>query len=275
MRNIIQLLKQFYAFIIFLFIEFFCLVLVFKNNHYQQASAINSSNKIAGFFYKKKEHFVSYFHLGVVNDSLVAENARLKGQLGIGIKSNPLKDTSYVKEMVLDSTRQTLHYDYLPAKVLNNTIDQKINYLTLNKGSADGIKKNMAVISEKGVVGKIANVSEHFSIATSILSERFNMSVMTADGTVGKAVWDGKNIELLTLSGIPQSVKLKPLDTIVTSGYSSIFPENIMVGRIAKVESPTSYKIWLSSKFSNLHFVYIVKDVANEERIQLEEPFQE
>jgi rod shape-determining protein MreC len=98
---------------------------------------------------------------------------------------------------------------------------------------------------------------------------------MTADGTVGKAVWDGKNIEFLTLSGIPQSVKLKPLDTIVTSGYSSIFPENILVGRIAKVESPTSYKIWLSSKFSNLHFVYIVKDVANEERIQLEEPFQE
>ncbi|MBK7690871.1 MAG: rod shape-determining protein MreC [Bacteroidetes bacterium] len=275
MRNILQLLKQFYAFILFLFIEFFCLVLVFQNNHYQQASAINSSNKISGFFYKKKEHLMSYFRLSVQNDSLVAENARLKRQLGISIKSNPLKDTSYVKEVVFDSTKQILQYDYLPAKVLNNTIDQKINYLTLNKGSADGIKKNMAVISEKGVVGKIANVSEHFSIATSVLSERFNVSVMTADGTVGKAVWDGKNIEFLTLSGIPQSVKLKPLDTIVTSGYSSIFPENILVGRIAKVESPTSYKIWLSSKFSNLHFVYIVKDVANEERIQLEEPFQE
>ena len=275
MRNLIQLLKQFYAFFIFLFFEIFCLILVFKNSHYQQSSAINSSNRIAGFFYTKKDHLVSYFRLGVINDSLALENARLKKQLGISVKANPLKDTIYEKEILLDSTKQVLHYEYLPAKVLNNTIDQKVNYLTLNKGSLDGIKKNMAVISEKGVVGKIANVSEHFSIATSVLSERFNVSVMTDNGTVGKAVWDGKNTQFLTLTGIPQSVKLKPLDTIVTSGYSSIFPENILVGRIAKVESPTSYKIWLSSKFANLHFVYIVKDVANEERMQLEEPFQE
>jgi len=98
---------------------------------------------------------------------------------------------------------------------------------------------------------------------------------MTPDGTVGKVVWDGKNTALINLTGIPQSVKLKPLDTIVTSGYSSIFPENIMIGRIAKVESPTSYKIWLSTQFTNLHFVYIVKDVANQEQLTLEESIQE
>ncbi len=275
MRNLILLLKQFYSFFLFLFLEITCLIIVFRNNHYQQASAVNSSNKIAGFFYKKKEKFTGFFRLAKINDSLVAENALLKKQLGITVKSNPLKDTAFTKEIMQDSTKQTIHYAYLPAKVLNNTIDQKINYLTLDKGAADGIKKNMAVISEKGIVGKIANVSEHYSIVTSVLSERFNISAMTADGTVGKAVWDGKNTELINLTGIPQSVKLKPLDTIVTSGYSSIFPENIMIGRVAKVESPTSYKIWLSTRFSNLHFVYIVKDAANEERIKIEEPFQE
>lgn len=250
-------------------------MIVFKNNHYQQASAVNSTGKIAGFFYNKKNKLVSYFLLGRINDQLVAENAALKEKLGIEIKVNLLKDTSYTKEITIDSNKQMIHYSYLPAKVLNNTIDQKVNYLTLNKGSLDGIKKNMAVISEKGIVGKITNVSEHYSIAASVLSERFNISAMTPDGTVGKVVWDGKNTALINLTGIPQSVKLKPLDTIVTSGYSSIFPENIMIGRIAKVESPTSYKIWLSTQFTNLHFVYIVKDVANQEQLTLEESIQE
>lgn len=248
---------------------------MFKNNHYQQTSAVNSTGKMAGFFYNKKNKLVSYFQLGRINDQLVAENAALKEKLGIEIKVNPLKDTSYTKEITIDSNKQMIHYSYLPAKVLNNTIDQKVNYLTLNKGSLDGIKKNMAVISEKGIVGKITNVSEHYSIAASVLSERFNISAMTPDGTVGKVVWDGKNTALINLTGIPQSVKLKPLDTIVTSGYSSIFPENIMIGRIAKVESPTSYKIWLSTQFTNLHFVYIVKDVANQEQLTLEESIQE
>jgi rod shape-determining protein MreC len=274
-RNILLLLKQFYSFFIFLFFEIICLIIVFKNNHFQQTSAINSSNKIAGLIYQKKDELVGYFHLGRVNDSLVAENAALKKQLGIPVKSNPLKDSIFSKEIMHDSLKEILHYQYLPAKVLNNTIDQKINYLTLNKGAKDGIKKNMAVISEKGVVGKIANVSEHFSIAISILSERFNISAMTSDGTVGKIVWDGKNPAMVNLSGIPQSVKLKPNDTIVTSGYSSIFPENVTIGKVAKVASPNSYKIWLSTSFSNLHFVYIVTDVVNEEKNKLEEPFQE
>lgn len=275
MRNIFLLLKQFYSFFIFLFIEIICLVIVFSNNHYQQTSAINSSGKIAGFFFLQKEKLVSYFRLTSMNDSLLKENAVLKQRLGIAITPNPLKDTSFTMVSGEDSNKTSIHYEYVPARVLNNTIDQKLNYITLNRGSADGIKKNMAVISEKGIVGKIANVSEHFSIAVSVLSERFNISAMTPDGTVGKAMWDGKNIELISLTGIPQSVKLKPLDTIVTSSYSSIFPENIMIGRIAKVESPTSYKIWLSTKFSNLHFVYIVKDVTNMERIKLEENYQE
>lgn len=235
---------------------------------------INSSNKIAGSLYAKKEKLTSYFRLGTINDSLVAENARLKKQLGIPVKANPLKDTFVTKEITIDSAKQIIHYEYFPAKVLDNTIDQKTNHLTLNKGSLDGIKKNMAVITEKGVVGKIANVSEHYSIVVSILSEKFNISAMTADGTVGKAMWDGKNTDLITLTGIPQSVKLKPKDTVVTSVYS-IFPENIMIGQVVKAISPTSYKIRLSSSFTNMHFVYIVKEVANAERVRLEETFQE
>ena len=271
MRNIFLLLKQFYNFFIFLFLEIICLYIVFSNNNYQQTSVINSARKISGNLFTQKEKLTGFFRLSKVNDSLLKENANLKSKLGISILKNPLKDTSYTASIKIDSTTQNIHYDYIPAKVLNNTIDQKINYITLNKGFADGIKKNMGVISDKGIVGKIVNVSEHYSIVTSMLSDRFTVSAKTSDGSVGKAIWDGVNPEFILLTGIPQSVKLKPLDTVLTSGYSSFFPENIMIGKVAKVESPTSYKIWLSTKFTNLHYVYIIKDEKNVERQTLED----
>lgn len=275
MRNLILLLKQFHSFFLFLILEIICLVIVFKNNHYQQSSAINSSQKIAGVLYNRKAKLLSFFRLSRINDSLMKENARLMQQLGTTVDPNPLHDTSFSREITIDSVKKVVHYEYMPARVLNNSVDQRVNYITLNAGSLQGIKKNMAVISDKGIVGKIANVSENYSIAASVLSERFNISAILPDGTIGKIVWDGKNPELVTLTGIPQSVKLKPLDTILTSSYSSIFPEKVMIGRIASVITPTSYKVWLSARFTNLHYVYIVKDAADPERIKLEESVHE
>jgi rod shape-determining protein MreC len=168
-----------------------------------------------------------------------------------------------------------VNFKYIPAKVLNNSIDQKVNYITLNVGSKHGIKKNMSVINDKGIVGKISHVSENYSVAISVLSEHFNVSAMLSDGTVGKVAWDGKDPEFVMLNGIPQSVKVKPLDSVFTSGYS-IFPEKILIGRAAKSNNGTSYKIWLSTKFTKLHYVYVIEETTtNIERIQLEETVQE
>lgn len=270
MRNLILIIKQFYSFFIFLILEIFCLIIVFKNNNYQQTSILNSSNRIAGTLYEKRDQILGFFALKKINDSLALENAKLKMKLGIAINANPLHDTSISKEVILDSTKNIVHYQYKPAKVINNTTDQKINYLTLNVGSFDGVKKNMAVVGDKGVVGKVANVSEHFCTVTSLLSERFNISAMTPDGTVGKIIWEGKNAYELLLAGIPQSVKLKAKDTIITSGYSSIFPEGIVIGYVMKSKSATTYQVYPASNFNNTHFVYIVMENQNEERIKLE-----
>jgi rod shape-determining protein MreC len=218
----------------------------------------------------KKNEWVSYIRLQAVNDSLMNENALLRNKMGIPTQPNPLKDSTYTKIKEEDSVRQTTYFTHVPAKVLNNSIDKRSNYLTLDVGTANGIKKGMAVVSAKGIVGKISHVSKKFSVAISILSEKMTVSATTPDGSTGPISWDGKDPELLTLKGIPQSVKVKPLDTIFTSGYS-IFPEKIMIGRAVKVLNGTSYLVWLSTNFRKLHYVYVIKDETIIERTIFEQ----
>ncbi len=273
MRNLIFLIKQFYSFFIFLVLELVCLIIVFRNNSYQQSSYINSSRTITGKFYARKQKLIGFINLTEINDSLMKENAKLRKELGISVPVNPLKDTSFTKEIQIDSAVQTIHYTYIPAKVLNNTIDQHINYITLDAGSRQGIKKNMAVVSANGIVGRISHVSENFSVALSFLSDRFNVSSMVSDGTVGKLSWDGKDPDYAILSGIPQSVKLKPRDSVFTSGFGN-FPEKILVGRAAQVLNGTSYKIFLSTNFRKLHFVYVIAEDMNIERKLIEDSTQ-
>lgn len=249
------------------------MIIVFRNNSYQQSSYINSARGISSKFYTKKESIVSFLTLSAVNDSLVKENARLKQQLGISVPVNPLKDTSYSVTKDMDSSaKQTTHYKYIPAKVLNNSTDQKVNYITLNVGSRQGIKPKMAVISDKGIVGKISHVSENYSVAVSILSDRFNVNCVVPDGSIGKLYWDGKDANLAMLSGIPLSANLKLKDTVMTSGYS-IFPEKIMIGRVAKFVNG-KYWVWLATNFNKLHYVYVIEDITNIERTILEDTVQ-
>jgi len=272
-RNLILLIKQFHSFFIFLLLELVCLIIVFKNNNYQQSSYINSSRNVSGTFYSQKSKLTGFINLTEVNDSLMKENAALRKELGITMDVNPLKDSTFSKQIHVDSSLQTAHYSYIPAKVLNNTIDQTINYITLNVGSKQGIKKNMAVISANGIVGRISHVSENYSVALSFLSDRFNVSSMVSDGTVGKLSWDGKDPDYGILSGIPQSVKLKPRDSVFTSGFGN-FPEKILVGKAAQVLNGTSYKIFLSTNFRKLHFVYVIAEEIDLERKKIEDSTQ-
>jgi rod shape-determining protein MreC len=272
-RNLIYLIKNYYSFFVFLILELICLLIVFKNNSYQQSSYINSARSISSKFYTKKESIVSFLTLNAVNDSLVKENARLKQALGISVSTNPLNDTSYSLTRTLDSnSKQTVHYKYIAAKVINNSTDQKINYITLNVGSRQGIKPKMAVITDNGVVGKISHVSENYSVAVSILSDRFNVNCVVPDGSIGNVKWDNKDPNIVLLKGIPLSANLKLKDSVMTSGYS-IFPEKIMIGRVAKFVNG-DYQVWLSTNFNKLHYVYVVEDITNIERTILEDTVQ-
>jgi len=238
---------------------------------------MHSARNLTGGIYAKREKIYSYSGLRQSNDSLMLENAKLRNQLAFQRKKNPLKDTSYSRMVANDdSIRQSVFYKYMPSRVLNNTTDLKNNYITLDLGSKDGVTRNMSVISAKGIVGKITHVSKNYSLASSILSSRTNVSCVIPDGTLAKVYW-GKSFdpEHVLLSGLPQSVKIKKGDTITTSGYS-LFPENIMIGTIVGSQKGgttglNQYKVKLSTNFRKLHFVYVINDISTFERKVLED----
>jgi len=275
-RNLILILQAYQKFFFFLLLEIICLVVFIRNNNYQFQSYLHSARGMSGSLYAKKSKYTSYMSLTEKNKALLAENAKLKAQLGIEIKSNPLQDSSFTLKRKVDSLKETVHYNYLPARVLDNSFDKKNNFMTLDIGSNKGVKRNMIVVGPNGIVGKITHVSNKYSLAASVLSNSFSVSSKTPEGTTSTVSWGGtRNPYSAVLSGIPQSEKLKNGDTIVTSAFSR-FPPNIRIGRIIKKRkggsnSGSNYLLKLSTNFKKLDFVYVVVDNINLERKVLED----
>ena len=271
MRNLWIFISKYNAFfmlIIFLIISFILLV---NNNSYQRASAWNSSNQIVGSAYQRVNSFTSYLSLGRTNDSLAAENARLKSQL-----KTSMFDDSLVKKTVNDTLTQQ-QYTYIVAKVVNNSINQKNNYITVNRGLKHGIRKGMGVISAKGIAGIVLNVSEHFATIQSVLHSDTRISA-SVNGNIGSLVWGEGNYDsrLAILKDIPNHVIVKKGNQVVTSGYS-LFPSGIEIGRVTRTglkggDSFLNIELWLSTDFSNLQYVYVINNLLAKEQKDLEAP---
>lgn len=261
----------------------------------QGADIVSSSNAVAGYVYKKQNDVVYYFQLKRLNDSLLSENARLRNELASVSNIDTfqdmtaripitIKDTTTVKK---DSTATTLtptgttkivryaNYHYIPARVINNSVsNDRMNYITINRGAKDGIKKDMAVVTGNGIVGRVAHVSEHIASVVSVLSDR-KVSSKLSDGTSNLiTIWNPGSPEFVVTEKVPVHIKVKRGDSLFTTGYS-FFPENILIGTVAKIDTmkatnAKNLKIRLSTNFRNLQFVYVVGDNMAEERKKLE-----
>lgn len=271
MKNLVIFIwKNNFSFL-FLIIEFFCFYLVIQNNFYQKASFVNSSNATSTRVLKTSASIEEYFYLKNVNEDLAKENAELRSQL-LASKLIRTNDTHFVDN-------QSIHqkYIYTTAKVVNNSTNRRNNYLTLNKGINQGLKKNMAVISSIGVVGQVQEVSENFCTVMSLLHSKTTISAkIKKDGSFGPLVWNGESYDYATLNDIPTHVKLKKGDTIVTSPYSRTFPENILIGTVESFERESSkyfftVKIKLFTDFKKLTHVYVVTNIFKEEQEELEQ----
>lgn len=272
MRNLWIFINRYSTF--FLFILFFALsfILTIRNNSFQRASAINSSNEVVGRAYEKVDYFKAYIDLNETNLTLAHENAALRALL---------KSSNYDNEMISRTIRDTLlepQYSYTEARVINNSINQKNNYLTVNRGSRHGIKKGMGVISSNGVVGIVLNVSPNFSTVQSLLHSDTRVSAsLSKSEAFGSLVW-GQNAvdpQYAVLRDIPNHVEVEKGERVVTSGYS-LFPPGIVIGQVEEtgITSGSSFldiKIKLNNDFSTLRYVYIVTDKLATEKEQLEE----
>jgi rod shape-determining protein MreC len=270
MRNLWIFISRYNAF--FFFIIFFSLgiILTVKNNSYQRSITLNSTNEVVGSAYERLNVLKRYLNLQEVNDSLAIENGKLKTQL-LSLKNIDSTKTTTVIDTVF---RQ--QYTLVSAKVIKNSITQANNIITINRGSNDGIAKDMAVISpQKGVVGFVLNVSPHFATIRSLLHENTPISVkIKKNNAFGSLVWGGKDYRNAFVKEIPNHYKVNIGDTIITSG-SGGFPRGIEVGKISKTQISTgdsfmTLEIVLFNDFSTLQYVYVIKDKFAEEQKTLE-----
>jgi rod shape-determining protein MreC len=252
-----------------------CAWLIIENNQYQSARFFNSSSSMVASLNNISQDVREYFLLRNINSTLAEENADLRSKLERFYQLQHSSD----KRVITDSA-VIKQFDFISAKVVNNSVDRITNYLTINKGEDDGILPGMAVISPIGAVGKVKAVSKHYSVVTSILHRDYRLSVtMPRTGYFGSVRWDGRDPDLVKLEFVPRHVNPLKGDTVVTSSYNAVFPEGIMVGVIQDVKQDETLfydlTVKLSQDFRKLSFVEVVRSNLKHEQDSLEAPFIE
>jgi rod shape-determining protein MreC len=255
---------------IFLFLQLICVLLMVRHSGVQGSRILNSSNQVVAGVYETAAGTKEYFSLKNENDKLALENATLRNLLKTNYFITPLK------EFTRRDTFYKQQYSYLSAKVVNSSINKRRNFLTLNVGSAQGIKQDMAVMSSDGIVGIVTNVSTNFSSVMSVLHKDVRVNCqLKKDGSYGPLVWDGSDYRYCLLTDIPTHAKMKSGDTVITSELSGIFPEGIVVGTIDSYERRQNEdfftaKVKLSSDMKKVNHVYVIKNKFKGERDSLE-----
>jgi rod shape-determining protein MreC len=249
-----------------------------RTNTLQGDAVLSSANTVSGIVYKKREDVVYYFGLKKMNDSLMNENMRLREMLAQTKGVDTLGDTLVKRSFqTTDSTHiiRYANYIYRKARVINNSVTAANNYITLNRGAADGIKRKMAVVSSTGVVGEVVNVSEHFSSVLSALNIKRKLSAKLKDGMLGSVGWEEGKPDVLILEDIPKEIKVYRNDSVFTTNYS-FFPPDILIGTIQRLKinkKNNIQTIYLKSatNFRNLQYVYVVENTMMEEKRKLED----
>lgn len=274
MRNLIEFLARQHHWFVFVLLEAISLTLLFSYNNYQSSVWFSSANVVVGRIYDWSSQLEHFFSLTKVNEELTARNIALEEKVSdLSEKLTTVtKDSSYVKDSLLLPVQEM---KLIPAKVVSNSIIQPDNLMTINKGSKDGVKKDMGVVCGTGVVGIVYLVSPQYSVVIPLLNTKSNISCKIENREYfGYLIWQGGATDIAYLDDIPRHARFKLNENIVTSGYSSIFPPGIKVGKILHVYNSAdgvSYRlsIKLSTNFSTLRDVSVVDNTAMKERIEL------
>lgn len=254
--------------LLFLLLLALSFILTIQSHSYHKSKIISSANFFTGGIYEKINNIDEYFGLKSQNEELAQENARLKSLLF------NQKDTT--KLPPIDSIKGVKKINIIVSKVIRNPYSTLENFITINNGSASGIKPNMGVINSAGIVGIVDKTSENYSTIISVLNvnSKINAKIKKSNH-FGSLVWNGKSTGFVQLIDVPRLAGVRKGDTIVTGGQSIIFPENIGIGTIDKVyiDDETNYytlDIKLFNDMTNLGHIYIVKNKDTEEIINLE-----
>ncbi|WP_185849235.1 rod shape-determining protein MreC [Blattabacterium cuenoti] len=265
MREFINFFLKWRFIIFFFLLEFSAIFLSFSNSKFHQYIYAGSSNFIIGKIYETIYKLRSYFLLEIENQKLLNENRKLRdAQISYKIR----KISKDFKEEDINYLQQ---YTFTPVQIINNSIHEQDNYITINKGNIDGIKPDMGIILSNGIAGIIIKTSPHFSIAISLLNPKIKVNArLKKNKCFGTLSWDGVDHEYVILYDIPRHSTIHKGDIVETDGKSATFPEGIPIGKVHSYkfdEEHANYiiKVKLMANFSTIENAYVVKNFFKKE----------
>ena len=275
MRNLLNFLIKYNYWFLFLLLEVASFILLFRFNHYQQSVYFTSANGVAGKVYEISGGITSYFHLKTANEDLLDRNMWLEQRLSFLEK--------VLKEKGLDSARlysmerlAPTEYQIFKANVIKNSLNKADNYITLDRGTTEGIRPEMGVVDANGVVGIVYKTSPHYSLVIPLLNSKSSISCkIVGSDYFGYLKWEGGNSRFAYLKDLPRHAEFNLGDTVVTSGYSTVFPEGVMVGTVDDMSDShdgLSYllKIKLATDFGKVSNVRVISRNGQDEQKALE-----
>ncbi|MBO0932481.1 rod shape-determining protein MreC [Fibrella aquatilis] len=272
MEQLFAFIAQSRNFILFVLLEVLCFYFIVNTNNYWSASFFNTSNRYAAQMLAWSNTAQEYTNLRQVNADLASENKQLRQQLTKLQQGSPSAPAAYRADSVFAN-----RFKFTVAKVINNTTTLANNYLTIDKGTADGLKPGMGVISPTGIVGSVKSCNDHFSVVTSILHSKFYVSAsLIKANEIGTARWMGADPTRMSLLDIPRYKPVAKNDSVVTSDHNTVFPPGILIGRVRTIGTQTNQPfheltIDLSTNFGNLSFVYVVDNQLRAQQEQVEQ----
>ena len=276
MRNLLEFLSKYYHWLLFLVLEVVSFVLLFQYNSYQGSVWFSTSNAVVGKVYEVDAAIESFFSLTKVNENLTRRNFYLERQVNQlrRLYADITRDTTVVERAELEFLSR---YELIPAKVVSNSIDRTDNLMTIDRGRKDGVEVDMGVACGNGVVGVVYLVSDHYSVVMPVLNYHSRISCSIRHrGYFGYLKWSGGDASIAYVEDVPRHAKFKRGDWVETSGYSSIFPPGVLVGKIVEVYNSRdglSYKlkVQLTTDFGNVRDVCVISDKGIAERTRLME----
>ena len=271
MYNLKRFILKHHFVILFILLEVISILLLARSQNFHRNRLVNTSNAVVGKIYERSSEVGNYFRLNSANKQLAEENAMLRRQLSI------VYDTI---TCVFDVNEGDTLYEYIPAQVVNNSTNQANNYIIINKGAADGIYRDMSVISTDGIVGVVTDVSRHYASIMSLLHSKSVVGVRFKNNQeIAGLKWETNNYRYGMVEDIPTHIVLQKGDTVLTSSHSYIFPEDLMVGTVEEfyptaVDALNKAKIRFATDFSTLRHVYVIKDLHKPELDSLKAKFQ-
>lgn len=264
MHNLLRFIKLNQALLLFILIEGGSITLLLQNNSYQANKAVVLSTEYTSALYNSTSSFSDYIALKETNDILIEENAKLFSLL------------SHNKKLDNSTLIENKHYTYIPAKVVNNSVNKRDNFITLNKGSKEGITNSMGVITQNGAIGVVHSVSENYALVLSILHKKAATGVFLKKNMhTGIMKWDGFDYRTVSINDFPNHISISKGDTVITNSYSNIYPEGVNIGCVSEFHQNDddgfyNVSVNLFEDFNKLRYVYVVKSNDSEEQLKLE-----